>query len=374
MIKELFGTSLLAVALAAGLGTISYGLFAEAPPAGNLETVLDVYTLKGGIGTNITGGDFEPCDSVPVYAYLTVGGVQVDSGQVTFTIKKPDGNETVQTALTTDSGVTEISLSFLPSEGHPIGTWQILANASANNQVADDTVTLQCKSESARIDLLSKINGAVSLSFLPSDEVFLEARVSYRNASIAGAPVTFEVNTPNGTDFLPPANQTATTDNFGTANVTFQIPWPSDFSLGTWNVTVASQVYEQAVSVTSNLECKLVSPVIDVYTQGGGQGPNTSGGTFMLNDTVFLYAEVRGSVNQTLPNEIVGFELKYFNATSVAWTEATMVQSTNTSGIADVSTRIPPVSEYAGTWAVYATTRYNDVILIDTLIFIAKQP
>ena len=373
MIKELLGASLLAVALAAGLGTISYGLF-EAPPAGKLETVLDVYTLKGGIGTNTTGGAFEPGDSVPVYAYLTVGGVQVDNGQVTFTVKKPDGNETVQTALTTDSGATEISLSLLPSEGHPIGTWQIHANASANNQVANDTITLKCKSESARIDLRSKINGAVSLSFLPSGEVFLEARVSYRNASIAGAPVTFEVKTPNGTDFLPPANQTTTTDNFGTANVTFQIPWPSDFSLGTWNVTVASQVYEQAVSVTSNYECKLVSPVIDVYTQEGGQGPNTSGGTFMLNDTVFLYAEVRGSVNQTLPNKLVGFELKYFNATTVAWTKATMVQSTNTSGIADVSTRIPPVSEYAGTWAVYATTRYNDAVLIDTLIFIAQQP
>lgn len=123
MIKELLGASLLAVALAAGLGTISYGLFAEAPPAENLETVLDVYTLKGGIGTNTTGGAFEPGDSVPVYAYLTVGGVQVDNDQVTFTIKQPDGNETVQTALTTDSGATEISLSFLPSEGHPIGTW-----------------------------------------------------------------------------------------------------------------------------------------------------------------------------------------------------------------------------------------------------------
>jgi hypothetical protein len=113
--------------------------------------------------------------------------------------------------------------------------------------------------------------------------------------------------------------------------------------------------------------------MIDVYTQKGGQEPNTPGGTFMLNDTVFLYAEIRDSLNQTVPNQLVGFEFKYFNATSVPWTEFTLVQGTNASGIADVTTRIPPVSEYAGTWAVYATTRYNDIILIDTLTFVANR-
>jgi hypothetical protein len=374
MIKELFGASLLAVALAAGLGTVSYGLFAGTSLAGKLETVLDVYTLKGGIGANVTGGTFEPGDTVPVYAYLTVGGVKVNSSQVTFAIRKPDSTETAQTVLTTDSGVAEISLSFLPSEGHLIGTWQIHANASANNQAANDQATLQCMSESARITLSSKRNGAVSLSFLPSQQVFLEARLSYRDSSVNGAQVAFKVKTPYGNEFLPTANQTATTDSFGKANVTFQIPWPSDISLGIWQATVESQVYEQAVNATSNFDCNLAPPMIDVYTQEGGQGPGTPGGTFLLNETVWLYAEVRDSLNQTVPNEIVGFEFKYFNATSVPWTEATMVQLTNSSGIAEVSTRIPPVPEYAGTWVVYVTTRYQDIMLIDTLIFIAKQP
>jgi hypothetical protein len=371
--KELFATSLLAVALAAGLGTISYGLFAETPPAGKLETVLDVYTLKGGIGINVTGGTFEPGDSAPVCAYLTIGGVQVNSRQVNFTTKKPNGTETITTALTNDSGVAEISLSFLSSEGHPIGTWQILANASVNNEAVSDTMGLQCRAKNARIDVLSEKNGAVSLSFLPSDEVFLEAKVSYRNFSIAGAPVTFEVKTPYDTDFFSPAPKTVTTDSLGTANVTFQIPWPSLFSVGTWHATVTSQIYEQVVKATANLDCTLIPPMIDVYTQKGGQEPNTPGGTFMLNDTVFLYAEIRDSLNQTVPNQLVGFEFKYFNATSVPWTQFTLVQGTNASGIADVTTRIPPVSEYAGTWAVYATTRYNDIILIDTLTFIANR-
>jgi hypothetical protein len=113
--------------------------------------------------------------------------------------------------------------------------------------------------------------------------------------------------------------------------------------------------------------------MIDVYTQKGGQGQNTPGGTFMLNETVFLYAEIRDSLNQTVPSQLVSFEFKYFNTTSVPWTEVTLVQETNASGIADVTTRLPPISEYAGTWAVYATTRFNDNILSDTLPFVANQ-
>jgi hypothetical protein len=371
--KELLAASLLAVGLAAGLGTISFGLFAEAPPAGKLETVLDVYTLKGGIGINATGGTFEPGDSTPVCAYLTTGGVPVNSSQTTFTMKRPNGTDAVRTALTNGSGVAEVSLSFLPSEGHMIGAWQIFANASVNNEAVSDSLKLQCASENARIDVLPEKNGAVSLSFLPSDEVFLEAQLSYRNTSIAGAPVTFEVRTPSDTDFFSPAQKTVSTDSFGTANVTFQIPWPSDSSLGTWLVTVVGQIYEQVVNTTANFDCKLVPPTMDVYTQKGGQGQNTQGGTFALNETVFLYAEIRDSLNQSVPNKLVGFEFKYFNTTSVPWTEVTLVQGTNASGIAGVNTRIPPLSEYAGTWVVYATTRYNDSILSDTLPFVANQ-
>jgi hypothetical protein len=368
--KELLGASLLAIALSAGLGTISYGLFAATPPAAKLS-VLGLYTPKSGIGVNVSGGDFEPFDSVPVYAYLTQGGVQVMNSQVTFTIKKPDGTETVRTALTDNSGVAKTVLSFLPSEGHLIGTWQILANASVNNETLDSMVTLQCKSQNARIDVFSKRNGASSTSFLPNDEVFLEAQLSYKDASIAGAPVTFEVKTPNNTDFI---SQTVPTDNFGTANVTFQIPWPSDLSLGTWQVAVTSEVFEQTVNAIANFDCKLVPPVIDVYTQKGGQGPNTAGGTFVLNETVFLYAEIRGILNQTVPKDyLVAFELIYDNKTSVPWTKNYMVQGTNVSGIANVTTRIPTDPSYAGNWEVYTTAEYNGIVLIDTLTFTVRE-
>jgi hypothetical protein len=368
--KEVFVASLLAIALAAGLGTISFGLFAQTPPTG--KSVLDVYTPKSEIGVNVFGGDFEPFDNVPIYAYLTQGGVQVKNSQVTFTITKPDGTEMRTTALTGDSGVAETVLSLLPSEGHLIGTWQVLANASVNNEAVQGTLTLQCTSENARIDVFSKRNGATSTSFLPTDEVFLEAHLSYRNASIAGTPVTFEVKTPNDTDFFP-SPRTIPTDDLGMANVTFQIPWPSDQSLGTWQATVTSEVYEQAVNATVDFDCGLVPPLIDVYTQKGGQGQNTPSGTFALNETVFLYAEIRDSLNQSVPNHLVAFEVKFDNTTSVPSTETFSARVTNASGIASLTTRLPPDPAYAGTWEVFATVQYNGTVLHDTLTFTSQE-
>jgi hypothetical protein len=225
----------------------------------------------------------------------------------------------------------------------------------------------------ARIDFFSKKNGTVSFSFLPGDEVLLEARTSYRNAPIADVPVTFEVKTPNDTDFLLPARNTLLTDKLGTANLTFQIPWPSNFSLGPWHATVTGQIYGQNVNATTEFDCKLVPPAADVYTQKGGRGQNMPGGTYKLNESMLLYAEVRDPLNRTMPNILVLFDIKFLNATSVPWTEVLFVQMTNASGIATEIMRIPPVAEYAGTWAVYVKAGYNDTVLIDTLIFKAEQ-
>jgi hypothetical protein len=363
--KEVLAASLLAIALSLGLGTVSYGLFAGTPPAMKLENVLDVYTPKGGVGVNVSGGVYEPTDNVSIYAYFTQGGVPVNNSQVTFTIQRPNGTETVRTTLTNDSGIAETLLSLLPSEGHLIGTWQIHADASINNEAVNDTLSLQCKSQNARIDLFSQNDGAPSTFFLPTDQVFLEAQLS-PNASNAGAPVTFDVRTPNNTDFR---KWTVQTDSLGTADINFTIPWPSDSSLGTWQATAASAIYEQPVNATADFDCTLVRPMIDVYTQKGGQGQNTPGGIFTLNETLFLYAEIRDSLNQTVPNQVVSFEVKFDNKTSVPWTATYMVQTTNASGIASATTRIPFDLAYTGTWEVYATTQYNDAVLIDTLTF-----
>jgi uncharacterized protein YfaS (alpha-2-macroglobulin family) len=219
-----------------------------------------------------------------------------------------------------------------------------------------------------RIDVSFKKNGATSISFLPPDQVSLEAQLSHDDASIAGAPVTFEVKMPNNTEFLSQAVQT---DSHGIANLTFQIPWPSSDSLGAWQASASSEAYAQFVNATAYFDCELIPPTIDVYTQKGGQGQNTPSGAFALNETVVLYAELRNSTGQPVQGNDVSFEVKYHSTTSTIWT--TTVQRTNASGIAETSTRLPSDASYAGTWEVYATAQFEDTLLIDTLTFAAQQ-
>lgn len=366
--KEFAIASILAMTLAAGLGTISYGLFSEAPPQTNPRTAIDLFTDKGGSGFNVSGGDIEPYDNVPLYAYVTEGGVPVTSVNVTFKIEKPDGTENTTTIPTNDSGIAGTVLSFLPSESHLIGTWQIFANSSVGNEVAEDELTLQCKSENSQIDVFSKKNGEVSDSFLPSDNVFVEARLSYKSAPIANTPVIFEVKTPNETDFTT-FPQTVLTDNSGSANVTFQIPWPSELALGTWQISVTGKIFEQTVNATTNFECSLVPPTIDVFTQKGGDGQNIPGGIFAPNETVVIYAQIRDSLNHSVSNELVAFEVKQYNGTLHYARE----QATDDTGIANISQSISSDPSYFGIYEVYVSAVYDGNVLLDTMTFIAQQ-
>jgi len=375
---EVLAASILAISLALGLGTVSYGLFSETPTPTKLVTVLDVFTQKGGLGIiNVSGGNFEPFDNVSIYAYLTQGGIKLVNQTVAFIITAPDNTQMVKEASTNDLGIAETDLSLLPSEGHIVGTWNVLASATVDNEAVNNTLDFQCESQSAQIDLFSERNGVPSISFLPNETVLLEAQLWYRNASIAGTPVTFDVQTPNNTEFFYQP-QTVTTNNDGAANVTFQIPWPSEVqftSLGTWQISAASEVYGQALNATANFECSLLLPQIDVFTQKGGVGPNMPGGNFVLNETVILYAEVRDELNNTVPNQGVAFEISVMNETAPNGTTifAILTNTTNSSGVASVIIRVPPDPAYIGTFEVFVSTSYQGTVLLDTLTFTATQ-
>jgi hypothetical protein len=131
-----------------------------------------------------------------------------------------------------------------------------------------------------------------------------------------------------------------------------------------------TEVYGQTVNATTSFRCTLLQPVIDVFTQKDGYGPNTPGGTFELNESVILYAQVRDELNQTVPNQLVAFQAKDPNRTDIA----IRTQMTNLSGVANITVRIPPDSAYAGTYEVYVRVQYNELVLLDTLTFMARQP
>lgn len=363
--KEVLAASILAIGLALGLGTMSYALFSPTPTTAKLQSALDVFTQKSGRGVGISDGSFMPFDNVSVYAHLTQANISLDDAPVTFAVYRPDNTLIVRTTLTNGSGIAESDVSLLPSEGQVTGTWHVSANATVDNEALDDKLSFQCESQ-ARIDLFSKKDGVPSISFLPNDTVLLEAQLSYRNASIAGTPVIFDVRTP-GAEFL---NQNATTNSLGTASITFQITAPSDPSQAIWEALARSEVEGQVVQATTSFGCFSLTPTIDIFTLKGGIGLNTPGGFYALNETVDLYAQVRNESNQGVPNQLVAFAVIGPNGTRLYYGSTL----TNASGIASVSPpiRIPPDSGYVGLFEAYANTKYQgQVVLSDTLTFIA---
>jgi len=363
--REIIFSSLLAISLALGLGFVSLRMFGATPPVTPSETVLDVYTQKGGVGINASGGIFETLDAVSLYAYLTKGGIGVNDTAVTFTISAPDAMEIVRGATTNGSGIASTVFSFLPAEGRVVGTWGVIANTTVDSTSVNDELTLQTETEEAQLVLFSKREGAVSTVFLPNETVVLEAQASYRNASMDLLPINFTVLTPSGTVFLTKAEFA---DADGVANVTFQLAWPSSDCLGIWHATVDAVVYEKALNASVSFECKLLPVTIDVFTQKGGYGQNVPGGTFTLGETVYIYVQVRDQFNKTVPNlPLIGFEMR-------GPANYTRELQTNATGTAELLHLIPNDPAYAGTYAVYVSVNYSDaydnpVKVIDTLTF-----
>jgi hypothetical protein len=367
--KEVLAASILAISLAIGLGAISYALFTSGPtPA---KPVLDAFTQKGGQGTNTSGGNFEPFDNVSIYGHLTQGGKNLQNSPVVFTIQRPGGGEIVRTVLTNSSGIAETDLSLLPSEGFVIGTWQVQANATVDNEAVKASFDFQCASQSAEIDVFSLKNGVPSISFLPNDTVVIEAQLSYKNISIAGTPVTFDIIAPNGTEF---STQNATTNSYGIANVTFQFPssqnTSSNVSSRIWEVLARSQVYGQNVQAGTSFGWFILTPEIDLFTQKGGVGPGVPGGSFVLNETVILYAEVRDELNQTVLNPSIAFSVIAPDGKPFL----IVAPAANASGIASYPFRIPYDPEFVGTYQAYATASYEGLVLSDSLTFVVSEP
>jgi|GEM_PF-1180357 len=365
--KEILFSSLLAVSLAIGLGVVSLGLFGATPPITPSEIVLDIYTQKGGIGINASGGIFHPLDEVSFYAYLTKGGVGVNNATITFTIKAPDARELVKTAVTNSSGVASTLLSLLPSEGRVIGIWNVTANTTVDNTFIADELTLQTQTEEAQLTLYSKRDGVSSTMFLPNETVLLEAQASYRNVSMASLPINFIILNPFGNFSI---EETVLTDTDGVANVTFQIPWPSDYSLGIWQATAQAEIYEKPLNTTISFECELLPVTIDVFTQQGGYGQNTPGGVFLVDDTVYIGAQLRDQLNQTVPSWSVAFEVRA--PTNMSEYRTLWTDYTGTTGYSH------PYGDI-GTYIVYVTAKYynedgTDVIVIDTLTFMVISP
>jgi hypothetical protein len=358
--KDVLVASVLAVILSGGLAVASYALITETLQPQSRVIVLDVYTQKGGLGANTSGGVFEPSDTVVLYAYLTSEGLPMNDTQVNFTAKNSE-NEVTRAASTNSSGVAAVDL-ILPSNESAIGTWNVLAVANAEGQSANDTLSFECYATDLQLSVHTEKDGLTTAVFVPTDNVSVVALLTYKDTPVADAQVDFEVSLPNGTVFL---TQSLATDSYGIATVKFQIPWPSNDVLGDWRATVQSEVFKQHLIASSDFECQLLPMVIDVFTDTGGRGQNVPDGTFMLNDTVYLYAEIRDALNATMADKVVGLTVEKQDGMKFLG----VVAPTNASGIAMFTFHIPLDPSLIGTMLVIARAEFNDTLIMDSLTF-----
>jgi hypothetical protein len=110
-------------------------------------------------------------------------------------------------------------------------------------------------------------------------------------------------------------------------------------------------------------------PVIDLFTQKWGKGPNQPGGSFSSLELVFLYAYVTYYNGSPVEGVIVAFEvLNPINKPVLA-----RAAETNSSGLATIWFRIADL-EYQpillGTWTATAEAKVQGEKIGDTLTFI----
>jgi hypothetical protein len=104
--------------------------------------------------------------------------------------------------------------------------------------------------------------------------------------------------------------------------------------------------------------------LLDVYTQKGGKGQGSPGGTFKLGEMVQLNATLTYNA-YPVQAKLVAFEaLNPKNKTYL-----TLVAITGNEGVATINFTIPYLSESIGIWTVFATATVSDTVVWDFLTF-----
>ena len=113
----------------------------EPPPPPPPPRVIDVYTQRGGIGSNAYGGEFAAGELVILSAYATYNTFPVQSVSVAFQVLDAR-NETVALLVgTTDAnGIATVEFR-IRTDQNVEGTWWVVASGDISSTIVWDTVT-----------------------------------------------------------------------------------------------------------------------------------------------------------------------------------------------------------------------------------------
>lgn len=311
-----------------------------------LVKTLDVYTQRGGLGIDEFGGVFEQEEGVQLFAYLTAGGSPINLTEVSFTVTDPNGNGTVESALTDALGKARINFT-LPSEDWAVGNWTVTASAYVENETVSDSMVFACKVKGTippvwkTLDLYTQRGGLgpdeLGGVFGPGEVVELFAYLTGAGMPINETEVAFAICQYGGI----PVTESALTDGLGIANVNFTIPGDRS-SEGNWTVSAVAYVENEAVNDSLFFGCMGTTASMFVVTKKNGELCANFNPMDYVTVAVHVYCEYELlpldlEVDVLLPNG------SYF-----------LKQSLTTDMWADAVTefQIPQIDNVFGTWAV----------------------
>lgn len=105
----------------------------------------DLYTQKGGIGPGISGGEYEPGESVILYVSMTSDGLPVQNTTIAFSIEGPT-NCYFPTAVTNSSGIASATFKIPPldaAKDKALGTWSVTAQTGLDMDTFGDSLNFE---------------------------------------------------------------------------------------------------------------------------------------------------------------------------------------------------------------------------------------
>jgi len=197
---------------------------------------LDVYTRRGGIGSNEPDGIFKIGELVCLFAKVEYNDFPVPDKLVSFFVYGPSNpyeNVTVVLGGTTNSsGVASACFRIGPMgiehwEEIFLGTWLVIANVEISGDVVNDSLTFECTWDLS-VDLFTQRGGTgffmQSSSFKAGEIVILYMKVTNRTVPVANVLVEYKV-------YDDPSNYSwytrydALTNETGVATISFRLPW-----------------------------------------------------------------------------------------------------------------------------------------------------
>lgn len=115
--------------------------------------ILDLYTDRGGMGANVTGGIYYPGDRIVLYANVTYNGDGVADVLVSYEVMNPLNHDMVlSTAVTDSQGMAKINFTIPSAPLDEIsGTWTAIATISVAQIFTSDRLTFQVTQNSTLI-------------------------------------------------------------------------------------------------------------------------------------------------------------------------------------------------------------------------------